>query len=109
MSKVTTKPWGRELLCEVNTDYAVKILVMNAGEKCSLQKHNKKRETFVLITGTMLFTHKGATRQLQPVQAITIEPGEVHQMEAVTNITYVECSTPELDDVVRLDDPYGRK
>ena len=105
---ITEKPWGMEILLEVNDRYVVKQLTMWEGHKCSLQKHLKKQETFMLLDGTMLFTHNDEVHRLEPRAVFTIKPGEVHQMEALTDIVYLECSTPELDDVVRLSDVYGR-
>jgi mannose-6-phosphate isomerase-like protein (cupin superfamily) len=106
--RTTIKPWGAEILFEVNDKYAVKQLVMWAGQKCSLQRHIKKQETFVLLTGRMLFTHKDKQYRLKTGAFFTIKPGEVHRMEALTDIVYLECSTPELDDVVRIQDEHGR-
>jgi len=111
----TDKPWGYEELIEVNDSYAIKRIFMKAGHKCSLQKHLKKRETFVLLSGTMKYTHPtgvdiviNQNADVPIYAAYTIQPGEVHRMEAITDILYLECSTPELDDVERLDDDYDR-
>jgi len=104
----TDKPWGYEELIEVNEDYAIKKISMKAGHKCSLQRHLKKRETFILLSGTMRLTYNGEEHLLVPRASVTIQPGEVHRMEAMTDILYLECSTPELDDVERLEDDYSR-
>ena len=106
--QVTVKPWGKEEILETNEHYTVKRIWMNKGCQCSLQKHSEKKETFVLIEGLMQFTHNGKTRTLHAGKFATIEPGEVHRMAAMTNIVYLECSTSQLDDVVRLSDLYGR-
>lgn len=106
--QVTVKPWGQEEILETNEHYTVKRITMNAGNQCSLQKHVEKKETFVLLTGVMELTHKDVARTVWNGEFVTIEPGEVHRMRAITNIVYLECSTSQLDDVVRIADSYGR-
>lgn len=107
------KPWGYEELLEHNDKYVMKKLFMKTGHKCSLQYHNIKKETFIVLSGKMLFTF-GKTqdtttqRQVDVGEYFTINPGEVHRMESLEDCTYLECSTPELSDVVRLEDSYGR-
>lgn len=105
---VTAKPWGQEEILETNEHYTVKRITMNAGHQCSLQKHIEKKETIVLLYGMMRLIHKGKERGIFAGGFVTIEPGEVHQMRAVDDIVYLECSTSQLDDVVRLEDAYGR-
>jgi mannose-6-phosphate isomerase len=105
---IIIKPWGYEEILETNEQYTVKRITMNAGHRCSLQKHIEKKETFVLLKGVMQLTHNDVERALQDGDSFTIEPGEVHRMAAVTNIVYLECSTSQLDDVVRIADLYGR-
>jgi mannose-6-phosphate isomerase-like protein (cupin superfamily) len=109
---ITTKPWGQEELIEINDTYAVKRLTMKAGRRCSLQFHRLKRETIYVLSGTLRIKH-GTTSSLaddefSSGQSITIEPNVVHRMEGVTDAIYLELSTPHLDDVVRIEDDYGR-
>jgi mannose-6-phosphate isomerase-like protein (cupin superfamily) len=107
------KPWGIEHILEVNDNYAVKELRMKAGHQCSLQSHRFKRETFYMVSGEMSFIVENADGEMaaiaiKPGQSFTIKPGVKHRMRAITDIVYLECSTPHLDDVVRFDDDYSR-
>lgn len=112
------KPWGSEEILELNDNYMVKRLFMRAGHQCSVQKHQFKKETFVLLSGAMEFTFEDEngnvkTETLQSVfgtmSVRTVQPGQVHRMRAVTDIEYLEMSTPYPDDVIRLSDDYGRE
>lgn len=106
---ITYKPWGQEILLETNEDYVVKTLKMRAGQRCSLQKHLKKRETIVVLENVLVLTIEGEVRYLEPYEFVTIEPGVVHRMGALDlDCLYLEASTPELNDVVRLEDDYSR-
>lgn len=112
--QIFEKPWGREELLEKNQHYMVKRLTMKKGCKCSLQYHEKKRETLYVESGmlrVMLGKSEHALTEhiLKKGDFMTIVPGEVHRMEAIEESSYLEASTPELDDVVRLLDDYGRK
>lgn len=114
------KPWGREELLEVNNNYVVKRLTMYSGERCSCQYHREKIETVYVLHGEL--TVKLAELNLmdetpvfsrvvylRPGDLITILPGEVHTMLAEAgDVVYLESSTPQLTDVVRLEDRYGR-
>ena len=103
------KPWGWEELVE-NDKYVVKKLFMKKGCQCSLQYHEKKKETvFVLMGKLTIVDGEGKEKVLAPFTCVTINPKEVHRMKAVDeDCLYLECSTTELDDVVRLEDSYGR-
>jgi mannose-6-phosphate isomerase len=107
------KPWGYELIW-ANTDrYVGKILHVNAGHALSLQYHERKDETIHLLNGEMRFWAGPSEKELREVpfemgQSFHVTPGTVHMMEAVTDIDILEASTPELDDVIRLKDRYGR-
>ncbi|MBI2354866.1 MAG: cupin [Deltaproteobacteria bacterium] len=107
------KPWGKEEIIEINDCYMLKKLTMRAGHRCSLQYHNMKRETIYLLSG-LLRIYYGPTREQMvsklygPHETITLIPGVVHRMEAVEDSVYLEASTPEMDDVVRLVDDYER-
>lgn len=111
--QVIEKPWGKEEVIERNDRYMMKKLTMWAGHRCSLQYHEFKRETIYVLSG-LLCIHRGATQteltsQLYgPDQTITLLPGVVHRMEAVEDTVYLEASTPEMDDVIRLVDDYQR-
>jgi mannose-6-phosphate isomerase-like protein (cupin superfamily) len=104
------KPWGYEEWLEVNSNYVVKRLFMKKGNSCSLQFHDVKKETIIVIDGILTLIHNGRTVHMKPCDVITISPKEVHRMSAEKeDCLYLECSTPELDDVIRVEDKYGRK
>jgi mannose-6-phosphate isomerase len=107
------KPWGYERHLEINDNYVVKELFMKEGNSCSLQLHEIKHETFYLIRGKLKFyvghdIDNLEVHLLQPGDHFTIEPNVIHRMEAVVDSLYIEASTNQLDDVVRLEDKYGR-
>ena len=106
--KIVEKPWGRELWYAHTDRYAGKVLEVTAGHTLSLQKHRVKHETLFLQSGLMRFTYGDSVFDWEPGEAIEIEPGTVHRMEAIEDSVILEVSTPELDDVVRLEDRYGR-
>ena len=107
------KPWGYELLWARTDDYVAKILHIDAGHKLSLQYHERKHETVFLHSGRMrlvLENERGVLREID-VRAGTayhIPAGRRHRMEALEDCEVFEVSTNELDDVVRIDDAYGR-
>ena len=103
------KPWGYEEYVETNDRYVVKRLFMRKGNQCSLQYHEKKRETVVVLEGRLTVLLDGKARRMTPFEAVTIPPGLRHRMIAEEgDCLYMEASTPEVDDVVRLEDSYGR-
>ena len=111
--KVIEKPWGREEVVEINEKYMVKKLTMFAGHRCSLQYHNIKKETIYVLSGVLKIiqgkSQDSLTEKLyRPGDTITIPPGLIHRMEGVEDSVYLEASTPEMDDVVRLVDDYKR-
>ena len=107
--KVIKKPWGQEELLEKNESYMVKRLTMLAGHQCSYQYHEKKRETFIVLTGPLTVVFEDGDKEFKAGDSMTIEPGVKHRMKAVnTDAVYLECSTPEMEDVVRLEDDYKR-
>ena len=107
--KIVDKPWGREVWYAHTERYAGKILEVAAGHLLSLQKHRIKQETLYLQSGRMRFTLGEAEFEWLPGEAIEIAPETVHRMEAIEDSIILEVSTPELDDVVRLEDRYGRE
>ena len=107
------KPWGHELIWAHTERYVGKILHVKAGHALSLQYHERKDETIHLLSGQMRFWAGPSPEELIEVpfhagQSFRIQTGTVHRMEAVTDIDILEASTPELDDVVRIQDRYGR-
>lgn len=107
------KPWGYELIWAETPRYVGKILHIRAGEKLSRQYHRVKDETLLLESGTMDLEvgPEGERRTIRMAVRDTfhVTPGTIHRMIAVTDVDVVEVSTPELDDVVRLEDAYGRE
>ena len=109
-----SKPWGHETIWAQSDRYVGKILHINAGHELSVQYHNRKDETIHLLSGEMVFRVQGTDAVLDDVQLRIGEsfrntPGTIHQMVALTDCDVLEVSTPELDDVVRLSDKYGRE
>jgi mannose-6-phosphate isomerase len=111
--QVIEKPWGREEVIEINNKYMVKKLTMYAGHRCSLQYHNIKRETIYVLSGVLKIVQGTSQDTLEEKlyrtgDSITIPTGVIHRMEGVEDAVYLESSTPEMDDVVRLVDDYQR-
>jgi mannose-6-phosphate isomerase-like protein (cupin superfamily) len=106
------KPWGHELVWARTDRYVGKILHVKAGQVLSLQYHNRKDETMHVLRGELILrTQPGDTLEARPFKAgesVHIPPSMIHQIEAVVDTDVLEASTPELDDLVRLQDRYGR-
>ena len=107
------KPWGKEEVLEINDRYMVKKLTMFKGCRCSLQYHESKQETIYVLDGKLKIVIGESQESLEekvygPGESVTISPNTVHRMEAVEESVYLEASTPEMDDVVRLVDDYQR-
>jgi len=106
------KPWGHELVFAENERYAGKILHLEPGHCLSLQYHERKDETLFVLTGEvmLLVGGEGSLQEvrLKPGDSYRIRPGVRHRMSADVASDLVEVSSPELEDVVRLEDRYGR-
>jgi mannose-6-phosphate isomerase len=106
------KPWGHELIWAHTERYVGKVLHINKGESLSYQFHRVKDETIRLLSGVLSMDveidGERSTLRLMPGDCLHIVPGMKHRMSAVENCDVLEVSTPELDDVVRLEDRYGR-
>jgi len=113
-ARVVPKPWGHELI-GVHTDkYFGKILVIEAGKRLSMQYHRKKDESIYVLSGRLrlhLEDDAGTIEvsDLGPGEFARVPVGRRHRYEGVERVEVMEVSTPELDDVVRLDDDYGRE
>jgi mannose-6-phosphate isomerase len=112
--KRVEKPWGHEMIWAVTDRYVGKVLHIKAGQKLSLQYHQKKDETVMVWSGRMKFEHfvegqPPQVREMGPGEAFHVTPGLRHRMIAVEDTDVFEVSTTELDDVVRLEDAYGRQ
>jgi len=106
------KPWGHELIWARTDRYVGKILHIEPGHALSLQYHNKKDESIYVLAGEIILRlQQGDTlieRRLVRGEAFHLAPKLIHQFEAVVATDLLEASTPEIDDVVRLRDRYGR-
>lgn len=103
------KPWGHEEWWAVTDKYVGKILYIKNGHRLSLQYHKLKEETMRVLSGKLTFVLDNETMTLEPGQSVHVKPGQVHRMEARDGDVYVvEVSTPEVHDVVRVEDDFGR-
>lgn len=123
--QIKLKPWGREIWFAHTALYAGKILEIKKGRRYSLQYHEKKQETQFILSGKIKFTFakiskakaknlkiksiKFQQRILKTGDKFEIKPYTVHRAEALQNTKIFEISTPELEDVVKIEDDYGRK
>jgi mannose-6-phosphate isomerase-like protein (cupin superfamily) len=109
------KPWGYELIWALTDLYCGKLLVVNAGQALSMQFHREKDESWYLLEGRAEIEMAGAGEKVPlsevvtPGAAFRITPGTVHRVRALEDTTILEVSTPHPDDVVRLEDAYGRE
>jgi mannose-6-phosphate isomerase len=110
------KPWGKEVIWAETKDYVGKLLYINEGHKLSLQYHQEKEETILVISGELELTISGharlgmSTLRLSEGDTFHVTPGTIHRFSATlgTNVVLAEVSTNYLDDVVRLEDDYDR-
>ncbi|MFC1941228.1 cupin [Chloroflexota bacterium] len=107
------KPWGFELLFAHTPKYAGKIIFVNKGHRLSLQYHREKDESIYIYEGKARIGIEGSDGQLissvvQTGHGVRIPPLTKHRLEAIEDTTFFEVSTPELEDVERLEDDYGR-
>ena len=109
------KPWGHELICAKTERYVGKTLFLKAGESLSLQFHKVKDEAWYVLSGRAEVELGGPGERMlnseivSPGAAFHFPAGTVHRVKAVEDTTILEVSTPELDDIVRLEDRYGRE
>jgi mannose-6-phosphate isomerase len=107
------KPWGHEVIWAETSRYVGKVLHILAGHRLSRQYHRVKEETLRVQAGEMDLEIGPAdaleTRRMKEGDVFHVAPGTIHRMIAVTDVDVLEVSTPELDDVVRLEDVYGRE
>jgi mannose-6-phosphate isomerase len=113
--RIVEKPWGRERIWAHTERYVGKVITIKAGERLSLQQHRIKDESVLILRGRLRL-HTGpdqasmSSEDLGPGEHRRISTGVVHRFEALDEgVELVEVSTPELDDVIRLEDDYGRE
>ncbi len=108
------KPWGHELIWAHTDQYVGKVLIIETGRRLSLQRHEVKDETILVRSGRLrLFLEDDAgvvqASELGPGEHRHVATGRIHRDEAIERCELIEVSTPELDDVVRLEDDFGRE
>ena len=113
LPRKTEKPWGFELLFAHTPKYAGKLIFIKKGHRLSLQYHEKKDEAMYLHEGKALIETEGSDGHMvptvvEPGHCIRIPPLTKHRLEAIEDTTFFEVSTPELEDVKRVEDDYGR-
>jgi mannose-6-phosphate isomerase-like protein (cupin superfamily) len=113
LPRKTEKPWGFELLYAHTPKYVGKVIFIKKGHRLSLQYHEKKDESMYIYQGKVKIETEGADGSMtshiaQPGYSIRIPPHTKHRLEAIEDTTLLEVSTPELEDVVRVEDDYGR-
>ncbi len=111
--KIVEKPWGRELWIAHTDQYALKIIEFKQGSRSSLQYHVKKHEHVYVDSGQLLVELENEQGQMEksilnPGDVIENKPGRKHRVTALVDVRLIEVSTPELDDVVRVEDDYHR-
>jgi mannose-6-phosphate isomerase-like protein (cupin superfamily) len=105
---VVEKPWGREIWWALTERYCGKRIDIRAGESMSLQYHERKHETIYVMEGRLLLRLGDHATEVGPGFRTEVPPGTIHRLSALTDAVLMEVSTPEVDDVVRLEDRYGR-
>ena len=113
LPRKTEKPWGYELLYALTEKYAGKIIFIKKAHRLSLQYHRVKDESLYLFQGMILLKSEELNGQMNeslfnPGESIRLPPLTKHRIEALEDTLLLEVSTPELEDVVRLEDDYGR-
>jgi mannose-6-phosphate isomerase-like protein (cupin superfamily) len=109
------KPWGHELIWALSDAYAGKVLFVKAGAALSLQFHNEKDESWLVQSGRARLELGDVGQKvlneevIGPGAAFHYRPGTVHRVTAIEDTTIIEVSTTQLDDIVRLEDLYGRE
>ena len=111
--KIVQKPWGREIWVAHTDKYALKIIEINKGTRSSLQYHVKKHEHIFVDRGVLEMEWENEAGQMEtltlnPGDVVENRPGRKHRAIAVEDVRLLEVSTPELDDVVRVEDDYHR-
>lgn len=110
---ITRKPWGHEVLIACNDRYALKDIHMVKGTRSSLQSHVRKMETIYVISGKISLERQDPGQEPRTLvyeagQSYDIPPGTIHRVTVLEDARLIEASTPELDDVIRHADDFGR-
>ena len=113
LPRKTEKPWGNELLYALTPQYAGKVIFVKKGFRLSLQYHKEKDESMYLLQGKVLFSVQAPDGKMSETvgesgYCLHLPPMTTHRVEALEDSTILEVSTPQLSDVVRLQDDFGR-
>lgn len=113
-SRLVPKPWGSEQIWAETESYVGKVISIDAGQRLSLQYHEEKDESILVAKGRLRLHIGSAADQIETTiltegESAHIPPGLIHRFEAVDDTVLIEVSTPQLMDVVRLEDDYGRE
>ena len=114
LPRTVDKPWGQELIWAVTDRYVGKVITIEAGKRLSLQYHERKDEWIHVLSGRLLLTLEDEAggiedRELGPGEGAHVPTGRRHRYAGIDTVSLVEVSTPELEDVVRLEDDFGRE
>lgn len=107
--KTVDKPWGREEWLVVGERIVMKRLIVHAGQRLSLQYHELKEEAWLITRGRAKVRYNETVGEIGEGKVVYIAPNTVHRIEAIEEVEILEVSTPELTDVVRVEDDYRRK
>ena len=110
---IVEKPWGREIWIAHTDRYALKLIEIRKGTRSSLQYHERKHEHIYVDSGLLQVERESDSGVMETIvlragEVIENEPGRRHRATALEDVRIIEVSTPELDDVVRVEDDYGR-
>jgi mannose-6-phosphate isomerase-like protein (cupin superfamily) len=110
---IVVKPWGSEELLAHTEGYALKLIHIKRGSRPSLQYHERKSESLHLLSGLLKIeigdtTDSLIVDEIRPGESVDIPRGKLHRVSALEDSVLIEASTPELDDVVRIEDDYDR-
>jgi mannose-6-phosphate isomerase-like protein (cupin superfamily) len=106
---VVDKPWGLEEWLAVGERVAMKRIIVRAGRRLSLQLHREKEEIWLLLRGRARVRFGDAEGEIGAGDVLHLPPNTVHRIEALAEVEFIEASTAELADVVRIEDDYGRR
>jgi mannose-6-phosphate isomerase len=115
IKEIMIKPWGTEEWLELNEKYCFKRICINEGHQTSLQYHEQKKETIIILSGTATLVYQTSpeggklTKEVKSGDTFTINPSDRHRLIAKTDLVFFEASSPEVFDVVRLEDAYDRQ
>ena len=111
--KLVNKPWGKEVWLEVNDKYCFKAIHLRGGCQTSFQYHKRKLESSYVVSGRLEVSLENETGKIEillmnPGDSYTVQPLRKHRVMALEDSVYIETSTPEVDDIIRIQDNYSR-